>query len=482
MAQKMNDPTSILTGFAAFDEMTSGFQSGDLVIIAGRRGMGKTAFALSMARNVTANNGYGVAYFSVEMSERHIVRKMITAEPANAKEAKLIEASLIVDDTPALSVAEFYGKCLLFKQKNDIRVAIIDNLQLMMEVDKNGQRIQSLLCALKEIAFELNITIVVLSQIDRSVFLRRDRRPEISCLPNKSIAEYADIILFIHRPEYYGIWRDFEGKSLIGVAEIIVAKNRNGIIGDVRLSFKRQFYKFVEEPGITVLKTEPDYDTTTFRNMDVKNLSVAQLESIILHLFYTQERTKEVEKKLNDALYERKRKIDQTFEWSPENIKRLLLLNLQLIDCWDKVDVKAKRTFNTLKGLLSDSGEFLHDFNIEAVVTSLVHIPDENGDYDDAQNCIEEVLIDSLDENYCVNRHSYDARDEEELLNDVPLYLNRKQNWSDDPIFEGNFDGHFISQAVHDLYDHTCLSMPDILKINRIRGELRIINQLIVEV
>ena len=215
-----------------------------------------------------------------------------------------------------------------------------------------------------------------------------------------------------------------------------------------------------------------------YLNMDLENLSVEQLEDIILCLYYRYERTKAVEDKIEEALYERSYKLNRAFEWTPENKEKFLRLNQKLIECWEKLDIEAKQTLKTIKSRLSEQGSFLHDFDIEAVVRSFIYVLDEDGEYYEADNCIEDVLINSLEESYCVNHCWYNSCDDE----DVILYIDRKQNWNIEHWFEGKFNEHFISQAMHDLYSHSCLSFPDILKINRLWAELQIKHQHIVEV
>ena len=155
------------------------------------------------------------------------------------------------------------------------------------------------------------------------------------------------------------------------------------------------------------------------------------------------------------------------------------MLNQKLINCWEKLNIEAKQALETLQSRLNKPGDFLHDFNMEAKVSSFIYVPGENGDMYEAENCIEEVLIDSLeDDNYAVNHYEYFN---EECLNCIP-YLNRECNWNVDSLFKGKFNEHFISQAIHDLYDHTNLSFPDILRINHLWAELRIEHQHFVEV
>ena len=207
-----------------------------------------------------------------------------------------------------------------------------------------------------------------------------------------------------------------------------------------------------------------------------EDCSVEQLEDIIMRLYnhglYRRERTKKVKDELNEALRERQYKINRTFEWTPGNREKLLHLNQKMIQCWEKLDAEARQTRQTLQKRLDDSDGFLHDFEIEATVSSFIYVPGGDGEFYEAEDCIEEVLIDSMDLPHCGVNHTTYSGDDHEII-----YLCRDQNWNTEPLFEGHFDGHFISQAIHDLYDHTHLSFPDILKINRLWGELQVTHQ-----
>ncbi|MEL7588345.1 MAG: replicative DNA helicase [Prolixibacteraceae bacterium] len=262
--------SGIPSGFTALDRITSGWQKTDLIIVAARPAMGKTAFVLSMARNMAVEHRKPVAVFSLEMSSVQLVNRLIAAETElgsekikngrlaewewehfNRKLNVLEEAPMFIDDTPALSVFEFRAKCRRLKMQHDIGVVIVDYLQLMTAgTDGRGNREQevSLISrSLKAIAKELDIPILALSQLNRSVESREGKRPQLSDLRESgAIEQDADLVLFIHRPEYYGITEDENGNSLIGVAEIIVAKHRNGSVGDVQLAFKKQQVKFCD--------------------------------------------------------------------------------------------------------------------------------------------------------------------------------------------------------------------------------------------
>jgi len=258
------------TGFTALDRMTSGWQKTDLVIIAARPAMGKTAFVLSMARNMAVDHRAPVAVFSLEMSSVQLVNRLLAAETElgsekikngrlaqwewenfNRKLKVLEDAPLFIDDTPALSIFEFRAKCRRLKMQHNIGVVIVDYLQLMTAgTDTRGNREQEVSMisrSLKAIAKELDIPILALSQLSRAVENREGKRPQLSDLRESgAIEQDADLVCFIHRPEYYGITEDENGNSLLGIAEIIIAKHRNGSVGDVQLAFKKQQVKFCD--------------------------------------------------------------------------------------------------------------------------------------------------------------------------------------------------------------------------------------------
>lgn len=239
--------------------MTLGWQLSDLIIVAARPSMGKTAFVLSMARNMAVDHERPVAFFSLEMSSVQLMMRLIIAEtgiPGNdIKSGRLTPeqwrhlesatkplgaAPLYIDDTPALSVFEFRSKARRLKIHNDIQIIIIDYLQLMTggTQDSKGNREQEVAFisrTLKAIAKELNVPIIALSQLSRATELRGgSKRPQLSDLRESgAIEQDADIVAFIHRPEYYGINQDENGMPTAGMAEIIIAKHRNGAVTDV---------------------------------------------------------------------------------------------------------------------------------------------------------------------------------------------------------------------------------------------------------
>ena len=266
--QRKDGLSGVPSGFTALDRITSGWQKTDLIIIAARPSMGKTAFVLSMARNMAVEHNRATAIFSLEMSSIQLVNRLIAAETElgndklktgrlenyewehlNRKISALEKAPVFIDDTPALSIFEFRAKCRRLKMQHDIQVVVVDYLQLMTAGSDNRgsreQEVSTISRSLKAIAKELNIPILALSQLNRSVESREGKRPQLSDLRESgAIEQDADIVTFIHRPEYYGITEDDSGNSLIGVAEIIIAKHRNGATGDVHLAFKKELAKF----------------------------------------------------------------------------------------------------------------------------------------------------------------------------------------------------------------------------------------------
>lgn len=261
----------IPSGFTKLDGMTNGWQNSDLVIIAARPSMGKTAFVLTMARNMAVEHNRAVAIFSLEMASLQLVNRLIVAEtelPSNRirngkladfeweqldyKINKLVDAPIFIDDTPAISIFELRAKARRLKRQHNVDILIIDYLQLMTGTpDTRGNReqeVSTISRSLKGIAKELNIPVIALSQLNRSVEIRSgNKRPQLSDLRESgAIEQDADMVMFIHRPEKYGMMEDENGNSLRGLAEIILAKHRNGPIGDVILRFKDEFAKFTE--------------------------------------------------------------------------------------------------------------------------------------------------------------------------------------------------------------------------------------------
>jgi replicative DNA helicase len=266
-SKKPDGLSGVPSGFTELDRMTSGWQPSDMVVIAARPAMGKTAFVLSLARNTTVTHKQGVAVFSLEMSAVQLVNRIVSMEAEISGEQlkkgalkdwewqqletrikNLYDAPLYIDDTPALSVFELRAKLRRLVMQHGVKLAIIDYLQLMTAAGTQSreQEVSTISRSIKAIAKELNIPILALSQLNRSVEARAgDKRPQLSDLRESgAIEQDADMVMFIHRPEYYKITEDEQGNSLMGVAEIIVAKHRSGSVGDVRLRFVKEFTRF----------------------------------------------------------------------------------------------------------------------------------------------------------------------------------------------------------------------------------------------
>lgn len=261
--------SGVPSGYTKLDRVTSGWQRSDLVIIAARPSMGKTAFVLSMTRNMAVDHNQGVAIFSLEMASVQLVNRLIVAETELSSDKirngklepfeweqleykikKLVDASIFIDDTPGISVFELRAKCRRLSSQHQIDIIIIDYLQLMTgppETRGNREQEVSMISrSLKGIAKELNVPIIALSQLNRSVEMRSGtKRPQLSDLRESgAIEQDADMVLFIHRPEKYGFIEDEEGNSLLGLAELIMAKHRNGALADIRLRFRAEMAKF----------------------------------------------------------------------------------------------------------------------------------------------------------------------------------------------------------------------------------------------
>ncbi|HPY67242.1 MAG TPA: replicative DNA helicase [Bacteroidales bacterium] len=260
----------IPSGFTKLDRLTSGWQKSELIIIAARPSMGKTALALSMARNMAVDHGKNVAIFSCEMSSMQLVNRLIIAETdipgekirngrlseeewkqLDTRIKKLVQAPIFIDDTPAISIFELRAKCRRLMAQRKLDVVIVDYLQLMSGPDNAGSReqeVSNISRSLKSIAKELNVPIIALSQLNRSVEMRGGtKRPLLSDLRESgAIEQDADMVVFIHRQEKFGILTFEDGSSTKGIAEIILAKNRNGPVDDVRLRFREERAQFVD--------------------------------------------------------------------------------------------------------------------------------------------------------------------------------------------------------------------------------------------
>jgi len=261
-AKNKGSVTGIATGFTDLDYRTAGMQPSDLVLIAARPSMGKTAFALNIAQHVAFKQNRTVAIFSLEMSKEQLVNRMFSLESnvdaqklrtgqLNDQEwERLIESAgiigksnLIIDDTPGISVSELRSKCRKYKLEHNLSMIIIDYLQLMTgsgRVDSRQQEISDISRSLKAVARELSVPVLALSQLSRAVEQRPDHRPMLSDLRESgAIEQDADVVMFIYRDDYYN--HDTDKK---GVSEIIIAKQRNGPIGTVELAWLPEYTKF----------------------------------------------------------------------------------------------------------------------------------------------------------------------------------------------------------------------------------------------
>ncbi|MBF4488144.1 replicative DNA helicase [Flavobacterium sp. CSZ] len=270
---KQEGLSGVETGFHNLDKLTSGWQPSDLIIIAARPAMGKTAFVLSMARNIAIQYGHGVALFSLEMASVQLITRLISSETGlsseklrtgklephewemlSTKVKNLEKAPLFIDDTPSLSIFDLRAKCRRLVSQYGIKIIIIDYLQLMTAGGNNKgggnreQEISTISRNLKALAKELNVPVIALSQLSRAVETRgSSKRPLLSDLRESgAIEQDADIVSFLYRPEYYKIeeWDDDEASPTTGQAEIMIAKHRNGGIENIRLKFIGHLGKF----------------------------------------------------------------------------------------------------------------------------------------------------------------------------------------------------------------------------------------------
>ncbi|MHB9040156.1 MAG: replicative DNA helicase [Melioribacteraceae bacterium] len=262
---------AVPSGFFELDDLLGGFQKSDLIIIAARPSMGKTAFAMSAARNAAIDHGVPIAVFSLEMATIQLATRLISAEARiNAHNVrtgkfkpeegakisrtvhKLSKAPIYIDDTPAISILELRAKARRLKNEKNIGLIIIDYLQLLSasyNMESREREISTISRSLKALAKELNIPVIALSQLNRQVESRTDKRPMLSDLRESgSIEQDADVVLFLYRPEVYGITQfssgDMNGETTEGVAEVIIGKQRNGPIGDVKLRFIKDYARF----------------------------------------------------------------------------------------------------------------------------------------------------------------------------------------------------------------------------------------------
>ncbi|MBC6309846.1 replicative DNA helicase [Listeria sp. FSL L7-1582] len=262
---RKGDITGIPSGFSALDHMTAGFQRNDLIIVAARPSVGKTAFALNIAQNVATKTDENVAIFSLEMGAEQLVMRMLCAEGnINAQNLRtgsltaddwqkltiamgtLSNSGIYIDDSPGVRVNEIRSKCRRLQQEAGLGMIVIDYLQLISGSGRNGgenrqQEVSEISRSLKALARELKIPVIALSQLSRSVESRQDKRPMMSDIRESgSIEQDADIVAFLYRDDYY----DHESEN-DGTIEIIIAKQRNGPVGTVQLAFVKEYNKFV---------------------------------------------------------------------------------------------------------------------------------------------------------------------------------------------------------------------------------------------
>jgi replicative DNA helicase len=269
-ANRTSGLSGLESGYHDLDKLTSGWQNSDLIIIAARPAMGKTAFVLSMAKNMAINYNTPIAVFSLEMSNLQLVNRLISnvceIEGSKIKSGQLTNlewdqlmarikhlngAPLYIDDTPSLSIFELRTKARRLVREHQVKMIIIDYLQLMnasgMKFGSREQEVSMISRSLKQLAKELNIPIIALSQLNRSVESRTDgKRPQLSDLRESgAIEQDADIVCFIHRPEYYlRSDTDANGNDIRGLAEFIIAKHRSGSVDDVKMRFRAKFARF----------------------------------------------------------------------------------------------------------------------------------------------------------------------------------------------------------------------------------------------
>lgn len=262
--QRKEHVTGLETGFADIDRMTSGLQPSDLIIVAGRPSMGKSALATSIVEHVGVKKKKGVAFFSLEMSKEQLVQRMLCSQarvdahkvrsgflsPSDwpkltSAAGKLSSSTIFIDDTPALSALELRAKARRLKSYHDIQLIVLDYLQLMRgrgsgKMDNRQQEISEISRSIKALARELNVPIIALSQLSRAVESRQDHRPQLSDLRESgAIEQDADVVILLVREEYYNPTEENRG-----IAEVNIAKQRNGPVGQIKLSFIKEYMRF----------------------------------------------------------------------------------------------------------------------------------------------------------------------------------------------------------------------------------------------
>ncbi|MDO4822574.1 MAG: replicative DNA helicase [Bacteroidales bacterium] len=307
-AARKDGLSGLSSGFDDLDKITNGWQKSDLIIIAARPAMGKTAFVLSMAKNIAIDMRKPVAMFSLEMSNVQLVNRLlvnvceITGDKIRSgnlapyewgqldvKSRDMYDAPLYIDDTPSLSVFELRTKARRLVREHHVELIIIDYLQLMnasgMSYGSRQEEVSTISRSLKGLAKELDIPIIALSQLNRAVENRvgtaenptDSKRPQLSDLRESgAIEQDADMVLFIHRPEYYKIYEDQYNNNLRGIAELIIAKHRNGAVGDVRLRFVSNYARFLNMNDHSIPLPGEENGTIVRSKMNkTKNISVS---------------------------------------------------------------------------------------------------------------------------------------------------------------------------------------------------------------
>ena len=282
--------TGIATGYGDLDQLTSGWQNSDLIIIAGRPAMGKTALALCISKFIAIEQEIPLAFFSLEMSSTQLVKRIVSSVCEVESEklrngqldqydwqhidtgiSRILGKPFFLDDTPGLSIYDLRSKARRLVKEHHVKVIIIDYLQLMSasttRYSTRQDEVALVSRSLKGLAKELNIPVIVLSQLNRGVENREGlegKRPQLSDLRESgAIEQDADMVLFVHRPEYYHIYQDDKGNDLRGMAQLIIAKQRNGATGDVLLEFRSEFTSFSSPEGrrlIAIKQEEDDLD------------------------------------------------------------------------------------------------------------------------------------------------------------------------------------------------------------------------------
>jgi len=288
--------TGISTGFYKLDDITCGWQNSDLVIIAGRPAMGKTAFALSLAKNIAIDQKIPMAFFSLEMTDVQLANRLMSnvceiegkkllngqldREEWNRLDKNLTymtEAPLFIDDTESLSIMELRTKARRLKNEHHIQLIMVDYLQLMtasgMRYNSRQEEVSLISRSLKGLAKELNIPVLALSQLNRGVESRdgvEGKRPQLSDLRESgAIEQDADMVIFLHRPDYYGIYKSDDGtKDYRGMAEVIISKHRKGATGIIMTGFKGQYTRF-ENPEDKSLDNRPPTEGGEIRNFSL---------------------------------------------------------------------------------------------------------------------------------------------------------------------------------------------------------------------